>query len=1514
MFLGEESMKAVNTRGNSRPDFAPRLRRNAVAAASLLALGGMLGSVAQAQTGSYTLNFASPSPVPLANQPTQTNYIQHVLIGQFNGLDLVSATVPTNTIGQNAPGVVTNNSITATAMGNLFQPGAPGTVLDLGGLVSGSGGLISTVAQVQSVGTVTSSVPAGSSIALTDSSGVAAPMTLTGNTISANTTLDQSTTTVTGTVPNGFSSAQAGTITAHLDGTQIKSDTTATVDVETSQVSLNSGFNAGSNAAVAGSTIMVDVSGLTGNESAAITAGKNAISANYAGNQSSNVVEALDGSIKFQGSVAVTNIQANLEALAAPLVPVPTASVAGSSITADYSNGGAGQTTLTTGLSMSNNSIAANSTGNAAGSVSPTGSIVAGNAIIFDQNVDVMGPGAGNGFTHLFNTSSTVDASTAADLALVNGQGNQNTSFISSVTDGGITVQGDDIASGGGISLTGNTVAANSTGNLAGNLIAAAGSTNFSATAAIGNSQRNSTVPITATNTDAAITVDVGTAGVTQSGTVTASSNTIGATATSNLSSSTISVNSDNITMRRPGNPSSTAVADIGANAGYGDTQTITGAGVANLQGTYGASTTIQSSVAGTVAVQFADQTASTPVPLSGMAATMDQNTIASTASGNVGTTDITLVGQVGNVQAALANTQVNRNNISASTTDSGVSITAAAVSGNTALTVSNSTIDASATGNDGTNTLSATFSNSLITGPSGPGGTNAVTSDGSSAVSNAALGIASAQKNEGGVTASNTTATSFAVVNVAGVTDSSLAVKDNTASASSTDNLVNNTISLDVGNLSAQATGTYTQLAGISNLQGNSTTAGGAAPASNATVGGSAPGGLLIGVQYGGNLSGSAPGAISLTSKDNTVASSATGNDAINTVLATGGNVLSTSSVGGTGVITSSGGVTSIQNEFSLLNRQTDSAVSRTATTQNVVVGIDGPAVANTVNGSNLTVEGNAVTATATNNTASNLIGLTGFTNLTSGASLLNTQSSATPVDAEITNSIVRLGVQDATIGGTSNLIVGGSNAANKIDGSATGSVASNILLASATNLAGSATIGGNGGSSFDTGSLALTVNADYGVANVQSQTGTVTSNVDGSVTLSGAGSAITGGSATVSGNEIKSIAQSTSADNELLLTGVTNVVGDPTNVSNLTGAVASIQNSTGAVSAAMTTSTGLSFAMTLATSNNTPLIVSGNTLLVSAGQNEVKNLVLVSSTNLSGGSQGTNLTSFTPGGSASVGTDFSILNVQTGSGDVTANAQPQTLGIQIDSITGGTASVSGNTITAKAGVNSATNALVLNSGSTLNATGAINNLQTTSGSSTVSSTIGDLLTPVFVGIGPNTGGVTSLTSTSATVSDNILRAQAGGNTASNQLSATATSSIGGSATTPTFAILNNQTNAAAIQSTVSSVTIGLNLSGVGGGMTSTNAAVLGNQVIASSYGNNASNLLTLTSTSGANMASAGISSFQSNTANISSTISNVTIGINATSASGGAAVTSGNAITAFAVGNSATSSITSK
>ncbi len=1467
---------------------AKSFRPSALASACVLALSGMVGTNAMAQSVAFTF----PGAPNLFNV---TDYAQFFTIVQTN-TGILNPSVSTVSFGQVATGTggelptpvtVQNNVVLGTATANTNSSvGSLTLITNLG--VGASDGISMQVAQIRADAATTASVTTAN-VGINNTNLPGAVMVLSNNSLSTSANQNTSNQSASGILPS-YTSSAAGTSSGSFNqGTGASTNnTTGSINLGTYQANSNTGA---SGATTSAATVLLDLSQTPfGAANANLSINDNTIGAAYQANSSSNVINAQAGSAAFTGSAVVSNVQANVNATSG------NATITGSSVKADYRDGIL-NTQLSAALDISGNAINASTGGNSAGALGSSGQVLASNVIAFAQGVNVSGNGAPS---NVMSVDTVSTQTVNGGLALFSGQRNLATSMTSAITDGVVSVQGDHLITGGSINASSNTVASAATGNLAGNLITADG-TSISSTAAAANAQGNFTTPISATNTGAAVTVGVGIgiAPTDVTGTVTLNSNTLGATAQGNLAATNLVLNGTNLSSRRA--IPVLITADTASGSGQGATNVGAGSSAANIQGNYGGASAITATVTGaTVAANFADQGIPTDrIGIDNTDATVSGNTIQAKAVGSSGSTAVALSGTTGLAQAGVGNVQINQNPLVATVTNSGAAINSGAVTGGSAVTLSSNAIIASGIVNQGTNSVSADFSNLTA----GRGAFSATTLDTGVARNQAAFGIASNQQNTGNSTVSNITDASFAVANVgrtavglAGVSDSSVTVTGNSGSATSMGNQVANNVNIVAANLTT-VTGGATQIGGISNLQNN------ALSAADAVIVGSAGTAPLIGVQFQQSLN-----TASVTVGSNAISGAATGNSAANAITVAAGGFSTTPLASGAITGNSSSGATSVNNEFALVNRQSDSGASRSAAVQASVVGIDSvgvllsPAIIN----STLTVQGNSINAQARNNNASNRIAFTNTSNLDSGAGILNQQSSSNVVTG-VVESVVRIR-SSGTVILNGNLSLTG----NTSQALAVGSSASNSLTAGGANLSGNATVVGAGATSGVVVDV-TTVNADYGVANIQNQNGNVSARAFAADHISLDTGLVTIGSLTLTSNAINAIAQATSASNNLLLSG--------TNVSGLNGALASVQNTNGNILGLQTRPTNGTFFVTALSTDSTPLSISNNAVLVSAGQNEAFNTQSVLGTTLSGSGLATNDASYVVA-SAQIraASDFSVLNQQGGAGNITATANPGVIGATTGSalavgISAGSVTVNENSVVAKANVNNTSNVLNLDATAALTASGVINNLQTASaGAVSANVNIGN------IGVSPQIA-VTALNDTAATVAGNKVTAQAGGNTAINALNAISGSSItgyslnnsaltgltGASTTDTTFAVLNFQSNAASMSGNITGMTVGINTGGLGA-MGNTTASVQGNQLLAYGYGNSSNNALGMSALTGSlNQATAGINNVQINLASISTAISNSQIGVFGGSVGGGAVVVSGNTATSQSIGNSA-------
>jgi hypothetical protein len=229
----------------------------------------------------------------------------------------------------------------------------------------------------------------------------------------------------------------------------------------------------------------------------------------------------------------------------------------------------------------------------------------------------------------------------------------------------------------------------------------------------------------------------------------------------------------------------------------------------------------------------------------------------------------------------------------------------------------------------------------------------------------------------------------------------------------------------------------------------------------------------------------------------------------------------------------------------------------------------------------------------------------------------------------------------------------------------------------------------------------------------------------------------------------------------------------------------------------------------------------------------------------------------------------------------------------------------VDGNRLTAASYLNTATNSLSL-AAQVLDAPATVTSQQINNASG-----LGKI-SGVNVGVMPHGGAdMESLTlnGVTSTVSNNALNAQAGGNTASNVLNATASATIA-NAGGPSFQVLNSQSNNGVMTALLENAYVG-NWGSTSSNYGNTTMTVSMNTAVASAYGNTASNALSMSALTGAsNSASTALSNRQHNTASLSATVNGVQMGVGSGTGTGTVAV-SGNSIQASTVGNAASNRV---
>ena len=485
--------------------------------------------------------------------------------------------------------------------------------------------------------------------------------------------------------------------------------------------------------------------------------------------------------------------------------------------------------------------------------------------------------------------------------------------------------------------------------------------------------------------------------------------------------------------------------------------------------------------------------------------------------------------------------------------------------------------------------------------------------------------------------------------------------------------------------------------------------------------------------------------------------------------------------------------------------------------------------------------------------------------------ATVASTQNANGSIASSV-NTEIGLSIADGSAVTGTSLTVSG-NAAQSL---AMASSTLNKLFISADS------IGGSGGS--------------LKVSNTQTGSGLVTASTLASQGINTIGES-EDSSITLSGNRTSAAALGQSASNRLQITS-----------NEISGQAASVYNtqqrSSGDVVAGVSAwssapSNPSLFGVNVDTASNTPISVTGNRVDASAMQNEAINMLQVNSSRLSA-----------PAGGAALALD----NLQTSAGNSSSSVSGGLIGLQANSLTSGNAVVSDNRVVATAGINTATNGMVVDATSSLNANSTVTSAQNATGA--VNATVGGASTMTIGVIAPLNSGV-ALNALNATVSGNMIMAQGTVNAATNILNASSANPIGNAgaiASAATYALNNVQASGGPVSTLVSNAAIGLG----GGQVAGSGLTVSGNSIAAVSTVNTASNQLTLSVLPGSAMqATSSLTNSQSSTSAVSAQVSGVAVNAGASAVSNPgtrSSTISGNNIAARATGNTAVNQITGR
>ncbi|WP_432726644.1 beta strand repeat-containing protein [Variovorax sp. W6] len=1414
---------------------------------------------------------------------------------------------------------VTQNSVKASATANAFT-----NAIDLS-LAGGTGPVPAEGAAslgVQTNSGVVSSNANGNTVRVDldgFSSGGAAN---TANTISASTTLNSGSSTISGTVPVDYASTTPGSVT--INYTPAGAGSTAHGSLVATSV--QQGTGAASSASASGNALALSLTADGNNNvAAAPVLDGNTVSATLKGNTANSTIGVQSGGAPaFTGSAVVSNQQLNQSA-----TPVThSAQANGNSVIASIGSGTVGGTnTLKGSLSVQGNTISSAATGNEAlGATAGT----AGNRIVLADGVSVSGSGAPTVNTGAYNGGS-LSSTLAADLAVANSQGNVGVS-LSAATQGTGVVAAAQSMDGGAVTVANNAITASATGNAGSNaILSGKDAAAFTATAALANQQSNYNGGVSAIAGPSVVGAITGSEnGTNNASAVSVTGNRTAATAYGNNASQSLALAANALPLS-----GADAVLSGGSlpdgNVGASGAATIT-----SLQGNYSAPVSAQT--VGSIVGLMADSRGTGGDTIHGSTFTVGNNTQEAVGVSNSASNALSLTGTTVGSGAGVASVQV---------TD-GASPVGALLAGSTAaayvgthatdstVALTNNLQRAVAYGNSAANSLNVT-ANSASVAPSEAPASVATPAAGSAGVV-AAYGVLSNQTAAGAVSAvadgtSISPLGAQAVLIEGNVTRSAVSNQGNAFVAAAYGN--------DATNAAKLALGTGATVAGAASV-GNVTSVQNAVGSVTAT----ASGGNVVSTAIEDNVAAS-----TVATSGNQLQALAYGNRAGGNTLDVSGNTLATVTAqpravsnGGTATTDAAFSVQSVQNASGSLTASLRSGDGPGATASQIRTQIGGD-----VTGSSVASNGNSASAAATSNSATNGLTLAG-NSLSTSSAVQNVQGSSASVQALAGQAGTpgtpaspatpfsygaRVFDTDAlggnTSGGTTTITSGvlvvdistltsAEIAYLTSHGWTTGSGATAGMLTAAASILGPVSVGTY--SQLLAGATVpfnATIPGTSAVAAIPNQ---------GGVTVAVGGN-VTGSQLAVNGNSSNAAVTGNSAANSASVTGNTIASGGATTASagSLTGGatgaqadhtLSNVQQVTGA--AALTTSVYGTYAIDAtagAAISGSTLSVSGNSQRGSAVANTATNSLSLAGTNVSSTSAlssaqssnaavsaSSNLALYAPGAVSASSVDISgNKNVSLG----VINDVTNTLSVKASNVT-----PAGATANAQLVAGTATGDHVLN-----NAQSA-----TTSVSSTATTSLYNQ--------DQTAAATTGLANSTATISGNSTTAEASANRADNSVALNGAAVLGASA-----GLNNTQSSSAAVTANAStSATFKLD------GTAPATAAALnsgitidGNSTTALARGNAASNALNVSagsgyaaaspvagsSAGGATQATAALLNTQGNTGNVSASASGTyQVALNGTSAGTAPGLTSGtaaltnNTVAAQAYGNSATNAVT--
>lgn len=549
----------------SRAARAPMFGRSSIGTAVAMALIAAASGAQAAETSVDAAYNGTATGTPSVNAGT-TNSAN------------VNAAITGATVGTTSTGTPSNpNPVAISTSGNLI--GATATGNSFGNGIQAAPGLpvnnAATLGVATNTGVINSSVT-GSKLASESSTLQTGSVVNADNTISAAATLNSGSSIVSGAAAVA-APAQAGTSVLTYPAGAPLFDAKGNIVV----TSLQSATGTGSSAAVLSNMVDLMLTANAGNTlTTAASLERNSISAVLKANSANSTAEIQSGGAPtFAGSAVVANLQANGNGILATRSATNTGSV----IMGIVSGAPAGGSNVLQGsLSVQGNAISSAATGNEA--LGATAG-VAGNRILIDD-VSVAGTGtAATAANNSIHNGVGVTSNVNSDLAIVNSQGNLGVTTVAQTT-GAQILAGVQSSKNSQVTLADNSITAAVTGNTASSAIATGkNAASFTGTAAVSNQQANSNAPVSALLLPSVIAAQTGESpgtGQTTGSTVRVSDNTSAATAQGNQITQSLALQAGTVALGT-GNATLTGGTNSDGRVSAGGSATLT-----NLQGNYG--------------------------------------------------------------------------------------------------------------------------------------------------------------------------------------------------------------------------------------------------------------------------------------------------------------------------------------------------------------------------------------------------------------------------------------------------------------------------------------------------------------------------------------------------------------------------------------------------------------------------------------------------------------------------------------------------------------------------------------------------------------------------------------------------------------------------------------------------------------------------------------------------------------------------------------------------------------